>query len=119
MYIFEIVETVRQPGRSEDGWRLKMRSKDPTKNPVSAISNINGYLLHSNGPKVSLKRAVDGSVEARQLYVRGLDYDEQLMGLAFLDVMLYVTSIKVFKNLILISDLVKSVWFISFQVRNG
>ena len=40
------------------------------------------------------------------------------MGLAFLDVMLYVTSIKVFKNLILISDIEKSVWFISLQVRN-
>ncbi len=40
------------------------------------------------------------------------------MGLAFLDVMLYVTSIKVFKNLILISDIVKSVWFVSLQVSS-
>lgn len=51
------------------------------------------------------------------MFVKGLDDDERLMGLAFLDVMLYVTSIKVFKNLILLSDLVKSVWFIAFQVR--
>lgn len=37
------------------------------------------------------------------------------MGLAFLDVQIYVTSIRVFKNLILISDALKSVWFVSFQ----
>jgi cleavage and polyadenylation specificity factor subunit 1 len=45
-----------------------------------------------------------------------LDDDERLMGLAFLDVQIYVASIKVFKNLILISDFLKSVWLVSFQV---
>ena len=38
------------------------------------------------------------------------------MGLAFLDVQIYVTNITVFKNFILISDLVKSIWFVSLQV---
>ncbi len=100
VYIFEIIETIAEPDRPGGGWRLKLRCKDPARNPVSALTNITGYLLHSNGPKV---------------YVKGLDDDERLMGLAFLDVMLYVTSIKVFKNLILISDMVKSVWFVSLQ----
>ena len=94
-----------------------MRCKDPARNPVSAMANITGYLLHSNGPKVRLSSLADWHTEASQIYVKGLDYDDRLMGLAFLDVMLYVTCIKVFKNLILLSDMVKSVWFISLQVR--
>jgi hypothetical protein len=35
---------------------------------------------------------------------------------AFLDANVYTTSIKTFKNLVLIGDLVKSVWFCVFQV---
>jgi cleavage and polyadenylation specificity factor subunit 1 len=37
------------------------------------------------------------------------------MGLAFLDVQIYVTRIRVFKNLILISDVLRSIWFVSLQ----
>nr|XP_018259229.1 protein CFT1 [Kwoniella dejecticola CBS 10117]OBR81387.1 protein CFT1 [Kwoniella dejecticola CBS 10117] len=100
-YIFEIVQTVGTGGKAPiPGWKLQLRAKDPARNPVSAISHINGYLLNSNGPK---------------LYVKGFDDDQQLMGLAFLDVQIYVTSIKVFKNLILISDINKSFWFVSLQ----
>jgi cleavage and polyadenylation specificity factor subunit 1 len=50
------------------------------------------------------------------MYVQGFDFDERLMGLAFLDVNLYVTSIRVFKNFMLISDHVKSIWFVALQV---
>ncbi|WWC98043.1 protein CFT1 [Kwoniella sp. B9012] len=100
-YIFEIVETVGKGGKAAgSGWILKLRAKDPARNPVSAISHINGYLLNSNGPKI---------------YVKGFDDDQQLMGLAFLDVQIYATSIKVFKNFILVSDLYKSFWFVSLQ----
>ena len=52
LYIFEVCETVRAPGEL-GGFKLKMRYKDPARNPVSAVANINGYLLNSNGPKVS------------------------------------------------------------------
>jgi cleavage and polyadenylation specificity factor subunit 1 len=51
-YIFEVVETVGSPEQKISGWKLKLRTKDPARNPVSAVSNINGYLLNSNGPKV-------------------------------------------------------------------
>ena len=55
--MFEVVETV---GEKEGipGWRLKKRCKDPCRNPVSALNNINGYVLHSNGPKVSCHSAL-------------------------------------------------------------
>ena len=39
------------------------------------------------------------------------------MALAFVDVGLYVTSIKVFKNFMLFGDAMKSIWFTALQVR--
>jgi cleavage and polyadenylation specificity factor subunit 1 len=50
------------------------------------------------------------------MYAKGLDRDERLMGLAFLDINQYATSIKTFKNFALVGDLTKSMWLISFQV---
>jgi cleavage and polyadenylation specificity factor subunit 1 len=49
--------------------------------------------------------------------VRALDLDERLVGVAFLDIGVYVTSLRTVKNLLLIGDAVKSVWFVAFQVR--
>lgn len=49
--------------------------------------------------------------------MRAFDQDERLVGVAFLDVGVYVTSLRSLKNLLLIGDIVKSVWFVAFQVR--
>ena len=43
--------------------------------------------------------------------------DERLVGVAFLDVGVYVTSLRSLKNALLIGDAVKGVWFVAFQVR--
>ena len=40
------------------------------------------------------------------------------MGVAFIDVGIYVTSLRTLKNLLLVGDVVKSVMFVAFQVRN-
>ena len=37
--------------------------------------------------------------------------------MAFLDVGVYVTTMRSLKNLLIIGDAVKSVWFVAFQVR--
>lgn len=52
------------------------------------------------------------------MYVRAFDLDERLVGVAFLDVGVYVTSLRAVKNLVVVGDAVKSVWFLAFQVRN-
>lgn len=85
---------------------------------MNAVNHINGYLLNTNGPKVSNKTffcSIELTLQIAQLYVKGLDYDAQLMGLAFLDIQLYATTVKVFKNFMLIGDLCKSFWFVSLQ----
>ena len=51
-----------------------------------------------------------------QIFVRAFDLDERLVGVAFLDVGVYVTSLRAVKNLLVIGDAVKSVWFVAFQV---
>ena len=52
-----------------------------------------------------------------QIYVRAFDSDERLVGVAFLDVGVYVTSMRSVKNLLLVGDALKSVCFVAFQVR--
>lgn len=51
-----------------------------------------------------------------QIFVRAFDSDERLVGVAFMDVGVYVTSLRTLKNLLLIGDAVKSVLFVAFQV---
>ena len=51
-----------------------------------------------------------------QIFVRAFDLDERLVGVAFLDVGVFVTSLRAVKNLLVIGDAVKSVWFVAFQV---
>jgi hypothetical protein len=52
-----------------------------------------------------------------QVYVKALDKEDHLVPVAFLDVPPFITSLKTFKNLLLIGDMVKSVWLAVFQVR--
>lgn len=48
--------------------------------------------------------------------MRAFDLDERLVGVAFLDIGVYVTSLQAVKNLLVIGDAVKSVWLVAFQV---
>ena len=52
-----------------------------------------------------------------QIFVRAFDLDERLVGVAFMDVGVYVTSLRTLKNFLLVGDAVKSVMFVAFQVR--
>jgi len=56
-------------------------------------------------------------VYSLKVFVRAFDSDERLVGVAFLDVGVYVTSLQTLKNLLLVGDAVKSIWFVAFQVR--
>ncbi|KAF7292889.1 Cleavage and polyadenylation specific protein [Mycena indigotica] len=99
-YIFEIVEVVPDPTLAPKRWyKLRLRFKDDVKGPVTALCGFNGYLVSSMGQKI---------------FVRAFD-DDRLVGVAFLDVGVYVTSLQTMKNLLLIGDAVKSVMFVAFQ----
>ncbi|KAK0240309.1 CPSF A subunit region-domain-containing protein [Armillaria nabsnona] len=100
-YIFEIVEVVPDQKSAPKRWyKLRLRCRDDAKGPVTAICGFKGYLVSSMGQKI---------------FVRAFDSDERLVGVAFLDVGVYVTSLRSLKNLLLIGDAVKSVSFVAFQ----
>ncbi|KAI0754932.1 CPSF A subunit region-domain-containing protein [Daedaleopsis nitida] len=101
VYIFEIVEVISDASTNiRRWWRLKLLCRDDAKGPVTFLCGMNGYLVSSMGQKI---------------FVRAFDLDERLVGVAFLDVGVYVTSLRAVKNLLVIGDAVKSVWFIAFQ----
>ncbi|KAF9057003.1 CPSF A subunit region-domain-containing protein [Panaeolus papilionaceus] len=100
-YIFEIVDVVPDPAVSSKRWyKLRLRCRDDAKGPVTAVCGFSGYLVSSMGQKI---------------FVRAFDADERLVGVAFLDVGVYVTSLRSLKNLLLVGDAVKSVTFVAFQ----
>lgn len=97
-YIFEVIEVVSDGPQRR--FRLRLQCRDEAKGPVSALCGVNGYLVSSMGQKV---------------FVRAFDLNERLVGVAFMDVGVYVTSLRALKNLLLIGDAVKSVRFVAFQ----
>ncbi|KDQ18770.1 hypothetical protein BOTBODRAFT_28276 [Botryobasidium botryosum FD-172 SS1] len=100
VYVFEIVEVVPEPDSQKRRFKLRLNCRDDAKGPVTALCEMNGYLVSSMGQKV---------------FVRAFDLDERLVGVAFLDVGVYVTTLRSLKNLLLIGDAVKSTWFVCFQ----
>ncbi|EIN09100.1 hypothetical protein PUNSTDRAFT_67240 [Punctularia strigosozonata HHB-11173 SS5] len=100
-YVFEIVEVVPPENSSlSRWWKLRLRCRDDAKGPVTALCAMDGYLVSSMGQKI---------------FVRAFDMDERLVGVAFLDVGVYVTTLRAVKNLLVIGDAAKSVWFVGFQ----
>jgi len=58
IYVFEVVEVIPKADRPETCFKLKLRAKEEVKGPVSAICDVDGYLLAAQGQKVnSLQKA--------------------------------------------------------------
>lgn len=50
-----------------------------------------------------------------QIFVRAFDFEDRLVGLAFLEVTIFVTTLRTVKNLLLMGDAVRSVSLLAFQ----
>ncbi|KAI9205850.1 CPSF A subunit region-domain-containing protein [Polychytrium aggregatum] len=100
IYVFEIIDVVPEIDNPQTNHKLKLLYQNEEKTPVSAVSAISGYLLVAIGSKIIIHSFEDA---------------ESLVGVAFLDVNIYVTTVSVVKNLILVGDISKSVWFLGFQ----
>ena len=99
-YLFDVVEVVATDQDPTCRFKLKMVMKDDAKGPITAITDMNGYLVTVMGLK---------------LFVRSLEKDEWLITIAFLDTPFHATGINRLKNFLLLSDVKKSIWFIAFQ----
>ncbi|KAK9462798.1 CPSF A subunit region-domain-containing protein [Lipomyces oligophaga] len=100
VYIFEIIEVVPEPGKPEHNHKIKLIVKEDVRGVVSTLCGVDGYLLSAQGQKVM---------------VRGLREDNSFLPVAFMDMNLYVTEAKSLKNMILMGDSMKSIWFVGFS----
>ena len=98
VYLFEVIQVV-SPASQRD-LRLKLVCRDDSRAPVTAISQLNGFLVSTCGQKI---------------YVRALEKEEWLISIAFLDCPFYISSIRVVKNFVLLGDAERSLMFYAFQ----
>ncbi|CAD6980983.1 unnamed protein product [Tilletia controversa] len=100
-YIFDIVEVVSDGEDEGRNYRIRLLGRDDfTKGPVTAITDLNGYIVTAVGQK---------------LFVRAFEQDQWLVAVAFLDMFFYTTSLRKIKNFLIATDAQKSISLIMFQ----
>ncbi|KAI8973376.1 CPSF A subunit region-domain-containing protein [Mycotypha africana] len=102
IHIYDIIEVVPEPNNPQTNHKFKHLYTEDVKGAVTAMCNVSGHLAACIGSKV---------------IVYSLEDDESLVGVAFIDVQIYVTSMSSIKNFILIGDVQKSIWFLGFQIE--
>lgn len=102
MYVFELAEYVPHAGETApgDAMRLRLLCREEMRAPVTALCDLNGFLVAGVGQK---------------LLVRSLEFSEWMVTIAFLDIGLYTTSLQRVKNLLLLTDYHRSASFVAFQ----
>lgn len=100
--MFDIIDVVPEIDNPQTNHKFKTLLANEEKGPISALNSCKGFLVAAVGAKVI-----------------AYEYeDDKLIGVAFLDTSFYITEIKVVKGLIALFDIIKSVWFLAFQVCN-
>ncbi|CDH59136.1 cleavage and polyadenylation specificity factorsubunit 1 [Lichtheimia corymbifera JMRC:FSU:9682] len=100
--IFDIIEVVPEPNNPQTNHRYKHLHTEEVKGAVTALCDVIGHLVSCIGSKIIIWSFED---------------NESLVGVAFIDVQIYVTSISAIKNFIVLGDAQKSVWFLGFQLE--
>lgn len=98
-YIYEVIEVVPEPGKPETNRKFKEVAQEGVKGAVTALCEVEGHLLVS---------------QAQKVIVRNIQEDNSISPVAFLDLNLYVSDAKSLKNLLVLSDSMKSVWLVGF-----
>jgi hypothetical protein len=100
--LFEIIEVVPEPGRPETNHRFKLLFQTEEKGlpgPVTQLCQVKQHVLAAVGNRLILHEFEDDS----------------LGGIAFLDINMYVTTASALRNLMLVGDVRKSIWFMGYQ----
>ncbi|EGV61485.1 mRNA cleavage and polyadenylation factor subunit [Yamadazyma tenuis] len=99
--VLEIIDVIPEPGHPETNHKFKEFYKEETKGAVTAVSDVSGRFLVSQGQKI---------------IVRDLQ-DDGVVPVAFLDCSVYVSESKSYGNFVLLGDTLKSVWLAGFDAE--
>ncbi|KAA8916192.1 hypothetical protein TRICI_001683 [Trichomonascus ciferrii] len=98
-YVYEVIDVVPEPGMPETNRKFKEVARESVKGAVTALCEVDGHLLVS---------------QAQKVIVRNIQEDNSIIPVAFLDLNVYISDAKSLKNLLVLSDAVKSVWLVGF-----
>ncbi|CAO3589394.1 unnamed protein product [Absidia cylindrospora] len=102
IYVYEIIEVVPELDNPQTNHKFKFLCKEDVKGAVTAMCDVSGHLAACIGSK---------------MIIWSFEDNESLVGVAFIDVQIYVTCMSSIKNFILLGDAQKSIWFLGFQIE--